>query len=79
MSVKIKIKDFGIATITNGKWKANRMTKLLLLGFDMERLHDEVGYSPFPDLSIAEMAVKELSGDILEVTDVPKYDPDVIY
>ena len=79
MSVKVRIKGFGQATISNGKWKAHPVTKAVLVGFDMVRLQDEVGYTPHPDLSIAQMAISELGGSIIKVTNAPKSEPGVIY
>ncbi len=73
MSVKVRIENFGIAMVTDGRWSAHPVTKVVLTGFDSERLFDEVGYHPFPDLGIAEMAISELGGDIIEVTDAPEY------
>ncbi len=81
MSVKIKIPDAGTAVVENGKWKyaSNGYIRDLLVGIDEERLDEEVGYHPFPDLGIAEMAVSLLGGDIVEITDAPKMEEGVIY
>ncbi len=79
MSVKVKIDNFGIATVTNGKWRAHPVTKALLVGIDEERLNEEVVYYPHLDLGLAEMAISELGGAILKVTDAPKYEAGVIY
>lgn len=80
MSVKIALEGIGTATIEDGKWKvANGIMQDLLIGIDEERMSDEVGYHPWPDLGIAELAVSILGGEIVEVKDQPKFKEGAIY
>lgn len=74
MSVKIELDGTGTATVDDRKWIAsNRIMRDMLVGIDEERMYDEVGYHPFPDMGIAELAVKVLGAKIIEVKDAPKF------
>lgn len=67
--VTIKVEGV-IATLKNEKWECkDRIMKSILETFSYE---DIKGYSPFPDLTLAEMVVKELKGMIIKITDTPK-------
>lgn len=59
------------ATLKDGKWKCkNKSLKSILVNFKYEMLE---GYNPFPDLALAELAVKELKGaKIIKVTGEPE-------
>jgi len=64
------------ATLKNGEWKCkDKIMKELLDAFS----YDDIGYSPFPDLAVAERAVKDLKGRIIKITDRPKFVKDRIY
>lgn len=64
------------ATLKDGKWKCkDRFMKKLLDDFS----YDDIGYSPFQDLTLAELAVKELDGLIIRITERPKFVEGRIY
>lgn len=64
------------ATLKDGKWKCkDRFMKKLLDDFS----YDDIGYSPFRDLTLAELAVKELDGLIIRITERPKFVEGRIY
>jgi len=64
------------ATLRDGKWKCkDRFMKKLLDDFS----YDDIGYSPFRDLTLAELAVKELDGLIIRITERPKFVEGRIY
>lgn len=64
------------ATLKDGKWKCkDRFMKELLDDFS----YDDIGYSPFQDLTLAQLAVKELEGMIIKITERPKFVKDRIY
>lgn len=74
--VTIKVEGV-IATLRNGKWKCkDRVMKSILETFSYE---DIEYYSPFLDLTLAEMVVKELKGKIIKITDKPKFIKGRIY
>ena len=59
------------ASLDNGKWKCKDKalkTLLDLYTFDMVE-----GYSPFPDLSVAELVEKEHGAKIIKITNYPPY------
>jgi len=65
------------ATLKDGKWKCkDRFMKKLLDDFSYD---DIVGYSPFQDLTLAQLVVKELDGMIIKITDRPKFVKGRIY
>jgi len=65
------------ATLENEKWKCkDRIMKSILDTFSYE---DIEYYSPWLDLTLAEMVVKELKGKIIEISDRPKFEKDRIY
>lgn len=79
MAVKIETED-GTATIENGKWVAsNGFLKSLLKSYTLDTLEEEVGYHPWPDLGIAEMAIAEMGGEIIETIDQPVFEEGVVY
>lgn len=79
MSVKIKT-DYGTATVNNGRWAAsNLFLRDLLTPYDLETLDEEIGYHPWPDLGLAELALEVLAGEIIETTDRPLMEAGVIY
>lgn len=64
------------ATLQNGKWKCkDKFMKKMLDDFS----YDDIGYSPFRDLTLAELTVKELDGMIIKITDRPKFVKGRIY
>jgi len=65
------------ATLRNEKWKCqDRIMKSILDTFSYE---DIEYYSPWLDLTLAEMVVKELKGKIIEITDRPEFIKGRIY
>ena len=80
MSVRIKLEGIGVATIEGGRWKpSNRIMKDLLIGIDNDRLSEDIGYHPFLDMGIAELAVDLIGAKIVEVINPPKFEPGVVY
>ena len=67
----IKILYKGIeASLKDEKWKSkDRPLKKLLDLYTYDLIE---GYSPFKDLSLAEIFVKEMGGKIIKVTGQPK-------
>lgn len=79
MAVKIKT-DYGTATITDGRWIAsNPIIRDLLKEYNSDALEEEIGYHPWLDLGLAEMAIADLGGEIVETTDEPMTEANVIY
>jgi len=79
MAVKIKT-DYGTATVKDGRWTAsNAFLRDLLKEYNPDSLEEEVGYHPWLDLGIAEMAVEGLGGEVVETTDAPIVEAGVIY
>lgn len=65
------------ATLRNEKWKCkDRIMKSILETFSYE---DIEYYSPWLDLTLAEMVVKELEGKIIKITGRPKFVKGRIY
>ncbi len=65
------------ATLENGKWKCkDRIMKSILDTFSYEDLEY---YNPIPDIALAELAVKELGGEIIKITDIPKFKEGRVY
>ena len=59
------------ATLENGKWKCkDRIIKSILDTFSYDDLEY---YTPIPDIALAELVVRELKGQIIEITDIPKF------
>ena len=81
MSVKIDIPGIGQATVNDGAWDTNgdQVTQDLLVGINRERLYEEHAYHPFPDHGIAEIAIRELGGEITKVVNKPKFVDGRIY
>jgi len=76
MAVTIEIEGVQ-ATIKDNKWECkDKFMKDLLSIFDRNILY---GYSPFPDLAVAERAIKDLKGRIIKITDRPKFIKGRIY
>lgn len=76
MAVTIEIEGVQ-ATIKDNKWKCkDKFIEKLLSIFDRNILY---GYSPFPDLSVAERAAKDLKGKVIKITDRPKFVEGRIY
>ena len=76
MAVTIEV-DGIRATIKDNKWKCkDKFTKDLLSIFNRNILY---GYSPFPDLAVAEKAAKDLKGKVIKITDRPKTVEERIY
>ena len=66
-----------IAKLRNEKWECkDRVMKSILETFSYE---DIEGYSPFPDLTLAKIVIKELRGRIIKITERPKFVKDRIY
>jgi len=79
MAVKIKT-EYGTATVKDGRWRAsNPFLRNLLKGYNSDTLEEEVGYHPWLDLGIAEMAVEGLGGEITDTIDAPIVEAGVIY
>ena len=74
----IKIKYRGIeATLKNEKWTCkDKPFKKILKLYNYDSIE---GYSPFKDLSLAEVVEKELGAKIIEIKDQPKYVKGRIY
>jgi len=65
------------ATLKNEKWKCkDKIMKSILDTFSYE---DIEYYTPIRDLALAELAVKELGGNIIKITDIPKFKEGRIY
>ena len=65
------------ATLENERWECkDEIMKSILNTFSYE---DIEYYSPWLDLTLAEMVVKELKGKIIEITDRPEFEKDRIY
>lgn len=76
MAVTIEIEGIQ-ATIKDNKWECkDKFSKSILSAFSRDMLY---GYSPFPDLAVAKEAVRELGGEIIKITDRPKFIKDRIY
>lgn len=76
MAVTIEIEGVQ-ATIKDNKWECkDRFIKKILSTFDRDILY---GYSPFPDLAVAQKAAEDLKGKIIKITDRPKFVKDRIY
>ena len=70
MSVKIAVLN-ETAEVKNGVWSCNDG---YLLGLVSETDIDSIiGYTPWPDYTLAEMACKALGGKIVGATDPPEY------
>ena len=74
----IKIIYKGIeASLDDGKWTCkDKPLKALLKTYTYE---DIEGYSPFPDLSLAEIIETEHGAKIIKITNQPKYVKGRIY
>ena len=67
----VTIKTLGVeATIENLKWKCDN--KLIQKALEVCSLEDVEGYTPFPDLSIAKLAIEKFGGRIIKITDKPE-------
>lgn len=65
------------ATLENEKWKCkDRIMKSILDTFSYE---DIEYYTPWLDLTLAEIVVKELEGKIIKITDIPKFKEGRVY
>ena len=65
------------ATLKNEKWECkDKIMKSILETFSYE---DIEYYSPWLDLTLAEMVVKELEGKIIKITERPKFIKGRIY
>ena len=74
----IKIKYKGIeAILENGKWTCKDEPLKALL--NLYTYDDIEGYSPFPDLSLAELVEKEHGAKIIKITNLLKYVKERIY
>jgi len=68
----VTIKVDGItASITNEVWKSEDAE--LLHAVSVFANHLIIGYTPWPDYTLAEMAVEALGGRIIKATDPPEY------
>ena len=67
----IKIKYKGIeATLENEKWTCeDKLLKRMLKLYNYDSIEE---YSPFKDLTVAELFTKEMGGEIIEITGEPK-------
>ena len=66
------------ATVELGKWTSTNknLASMLNAAFNRNKIAD---YSPFVDLTLANMAVEKLNAKILDVTDKPEYVKGRIY
>lgn len=70
MAVTVQIEGIQ-ATIKDNEWECkDKFIKSMLSVFSKDIL---LGYSPFPDLAVAKEAVRELGGEIIKITDRPKF------
>lgn len=68
--IKIKLKEIK-ASLEDGKWTCkDKPLKMLLDLYTYDMLED---YSPFKDLSLAELVEKEHGAEIIKITNQPKY------
>jgi hypothetical protein len=65
------------ATLKNGKWKTKDESLKMLL--DMYTYDDIEGYTPFPDLSLAEIIEREHGAKIIKITGYPPYKEGTVY
>lgn len=76
MAVTVQIEGVQ-ASIKDNEWECkDKFLKDMLSVFSRDILVD---YSPFPDLAVAKEAVRELGGEIIKITDRPKFIKDRIY
>lgn len=76
MAVTIEIEGVQ-ASIKDNKWECeDKLLEDMLSVFSSDTLTD---YSPFPDLAVAKEAVRELGGNIIKITERPKFIKDRIY
>ncbi len=76
MAVTIEIEGIQ-ATIKDNVWECeDKFIKDILSIFKKDILY---GYSPFPDLAVAERAAKDLKGKVIKITDRPKSIEERIY
>lgn len=76
MAVTVQIEGVQ-ASIKDNKWECkDKFLKDILSAFSRDVLID---YSPFPDLAIAKEAVRELGGEIIKITERPKFVKGRIY
>lgn len=76
MAVTVQIEGTQ-ASIKDNKWECkDKFLKDILSVFSIDILVD---YSPFPDLAVAKEAVRELGGEIIKITDRPKFMKGRIY
>ena len=76
MAVRILIANLE-ATVKQGKWTCEN--KVFEDFLSIVYRGQDIIYSPFPDLTLAEEAVKDFGGKIAKITDVPKYVAGRIY
>lgn len=70
MSVKIQVLN-KTAIVNLGSWKSD--DNYLQDALSEHTLETIVGYTPWPDYTLAEMACEALGGKIIEATDPPEY------
>lgn len=63
------------ATVDGGRWSTNNsILRTMLLGIDEDRLIGKgIYYTPWLDRSLAELAISELGGEIIEIEDEPEF------
>jgi len=76
MAVTVEIEGVQ-ASIKDNKWECkDKFLKDMLSLFSSSIL---TNYSPFPDLAVAKEAVRELGGEIIKITDRPKFKEGRVY
>lgn len=77
MPVTIRLTKATIATLEHGEWETppgpiGDILQKRLDNFSIDDI-DSVNYTPWPDYTLAQMAVKALGGKIIKATDPPEY------